>query len=73
MRFDHRCPKCGSRNIFEEDPSILASNAYLVLRREGGRRGEVAMIQAWVCADCGFVEFYRAREPLARATVPETA
>ena len=69
MKQSHHCPKCGSADIIEdakaidrghlndESPDLTVAtfrtpSAFLF-------KGKLtSTLSAWVCADCGYVEFY---------------
>jgi predicted nucleic-acid-binding Zn-ribbon protein len=69
MKQSHRCPKCQSTSIIANVTPLDASDS-------GYREAELAVyarptalvftgkqsttMSAWVCDDCGFVEFYAA-------------
>ena len=68
MKRTNQCPKCGSRNViadakavdhnddFGETELSVATfrypNALLITGKQK------TTLSAWVCADCGYVEFY---------------
>jgi predicted nucleic-acid-binding Zn-ribbon protein len=67
MKSSGTCPKCGSRNV-EADATVLDRTdsgfgelSVATYRKPQARvfKGEVSTpLSAWVCIDCGFVEFY---------------
>jgi len=69
MKQRRRCPKCGSEEIGHLDhlPDTMSSEQEiseqalgLVIRRSGPEK--VGVIEAFVCAGCGFLETY-VRDP----------
>jgi predicted nucleic-acid-binding Zn-ribbon protein len=65
MKRNLACPKCGGRKIghLESLPDTLGDETHVIPRRVGtmmidGRRTRVGMIEAYVCAVCGYLEEY---------------
>ena len=68
MKYTNKCPKCGSKSIVadakaldrghynsEGDLSIVTYRTPEALLFKGK---QTTPLSAWVCADCGYVEFY---------------
>ncbi len=68
MKRTNKCPKCGSSEVIADAKAIDRAdyNAQTNLSIATFRKPEAVLfkgqltttISAWVCADCGFVEFY---------------
>ena len=64
MKKSHPCPKCGSGNVVKEVEAVGSFAVGIRLQKSG--RPEALFFQenrwsgvlAWVCADCGFIEWY---------------
>lgn len=56
-----RCPKCGSNNV-RRGPSPSGWNDASLAVPMGSVFGKKALVRAYVCAGCGFIEQYVARE-----------
>ncbi len=68
MKRTNKCPKCGSSDVIADAKAIDRAdyNAQTNLSIATFRKPEAVLfkgqltttLSAWVCADCGFVEFY---------------
>jgi predicted nucleic-acid-binding Zn-ribbon protein len=67
MKQSHRCPKCQSTDIIGDVRPLDRTDdgtytAQLATYRNPGamlfRGAQKTPLRAWVCAECGFVEFY---------------
>lgn len=68
MKHTTKCPKCGSSDIIADAKAIDRAdcNAQTELSIATFRKPEALLfkgqlqttLSAWVCADCGYVEFY---------------
>ena len=66
MKHTNKCPKCGSSDVIADAKAIDRSPAELELSLATYRKPEAVLfkgqmtttLSAWVCADCGYVEFY---------------
>ena len=66
MKRTNQCPKCGSRSVIADakvpNPAVLADTLEIVTYQNPeaylftGK--QKTTLSAWVCADCGYVEFY---------------
>jgi predicted nucleic-acid-binding Zn-ribbon protein len=68
MKKTGKCPKCGGADIISDAKAIDRSHGGVELdmsvatfRRPDAlifKEKEMTTVSAWVCASCGFVEFY---------------
>jgi predicted nucleic-acid-binding Zn-ribbon protein len=67
MKSTNKCPKCGSRDVISDAKAIdHAHYAETELSVATYRKPDALLfkgqltttLSAWVCADCGYVEFY---------------
>ena len=68
MKSTHKCPKCGTSNIIEDAKAIdrgphhsEAELSVATFRTPDAIlfKGKLSTtLSAWVCAECGYVEFY---------------
>lgn len=69
MKQSHQCPKCGSSDIVEDAKAIDRGHlndqspdlTVATFRTPSALlfKGKLtSTLSAWVCADCGYVEFY---------------
>lgn len=68
MKRTNTCPKCGSSNVIADAKAIDRAHYNAVTELSVGtfRKPEALLLKgqltstlsAWVCADCGYVEFY---------------
>lgn len=69
MKSSHKCPKCGTSNIIEDAKAIdrghlnseAADLSVATFRTPEAFvfKGKLSTsLSAWVCAECGYVEFY---------------
>lgn len=64
MKRTNKCPKCGSSDVIKDAIAIDSINRQLSVatyRKPEALlfKGQLATsLSAWVCADCGYVEFY---------------
>jgi predicted nucleic-acid-binding Zn-ribbon protein len=64
MRTTHVCPKCQGRKLFVVDPVRMPDedgNMSTVPFCGGildGTKVQVGRVEAWLCAACGYVEYY---------------
>jgi predicted nucleic-acid-binding Zn-ribbon protein len=78
MRASQTCLKCRSRKLFVVDPVRRPGDASRRVDPPIGvtaHRGiDVGTVEAWICAQCGYTEYYakNAAEHLARLAVPPT-
>ena len=57
MKESGKCPKCGSSNVSGPYRKIEGVLFLTTIRRKVGQKG-------YICSDCGYVEFYVAKERL---------
>jgi ribosomal protein S27AE len=77
MKHTKKCPKCGSGDIIAEargynrnDFSYLSVVTFLNPKAFMRKRPLATTLSAWVCGNCGFVEFY-ADSPQSIKIMPE--
>jgi predicted nucleic-acid-binding Zn-ribbon protein len=69
MKHTNKCPKCGSSDVIADAMAIDRSHANTLtpeltvatFRKPNAvlfKGQQATTLSAWVCADCGFVEFY---------------
>jgi predicted nucleic-acid-binding Zn-ribbon protein len=68
MKKSGQCPKCGSRNIVADAKAVDRGDGNVqhelsvatFLRPEAliFKQRQMSSLSAWVCGECGFVEFY---------------
>ena len=69
MKHNNKCPKCGSSDVIADATAIDRSHASTLtpeltvatFRKPDAvlfKGQQSTVLSAWVCADCGFVEFY---------------
>jgi predicted nucleic-acid-binding Zn-ribbon protein len=68
MKRNSKCPKCGSSDIIADarviDRSVQSNHTQLTVatfRKPDAllfKSQQSTPVSAWVCAECGFVEFY---------------
>ncbi|RYD21123.1 MAG: hypothetical protein EOP88_12585 [Verrucomicrobiaceae bacterium] len=65
MKRTNQCPKCGCRDIIADAKPIEAeSHADLLIatyRKPDAvlfKGSQTSRVSAWVCAECGYLEFY---------------
>ena len=68
MKHTNKCPKCGSSDIIADakaidraDHHVEAELSVATFRKPEAIlfKGQLSTtVSAWVCADCGYVEFY---------------
>jgi predicted nucleic-acid-binding Zn-ribbon protein len=77
MKSTQSCPKCQSRQLWlieemrqpvPESTNHAVSLAVTTMRTSGAPRVDAGTFEAWVCAHCGFTEWYArgANEGLAK-------
>ena len=68
MKSTHKCPKCGTNNIIEDAMAIDRGDHHSEEELSVATfrtpeafvfKGKLSTtVSAWVCAECGYVEFY---------------
>ena len=67
MKRSNKCPKCGSKDVIADAKAIDRDNHYereftiAIFRKPDAilfKGQRETTLSAWVCAECGFVEFY---------------